>query len=134
MEREMLKQIPESSLEIIVAENFGDKIRWEEKGKEFLLNDELYDVARVELKDGKRYLYCINDKKEKELLDNLVKAVNKNHDTKRARNNIKPVLTDLFFTTTLESPKVFSDSFTYNMVNVSIVSSFKEIKSPPPKA
>ena len=134
MERELLKQIPDSSLEVIVVENFGDEIRWKEKNKEFSLDGVLYDVVRIEKREGKTYLFCINDKKEKQLLDNLVNAVNKDHDAKKAGNTIKPVLTDLFFTTILECPKVFSDSFTYNMVNVSIVSSFKETESPPPKA
>ena len=134
MEKELLAHIPDSSLELIIAEEFGEKIEWEEKNKEFLLNEELYDVARIEIKDGKTHLYCINDKKEKQLLDNLVNAVNKNHDTKKERNNVKPVLTDLFFTTTPDSLHFFSYSFTYDILSVSIISSFKEIKSPPPKA
>ena len=134
MEKELLAHIPDSSLELIIAEDFGDKIKWEEKNKEFFLNEELYDVARIEIKDGKTHLYCINDKKEKQLLDNLVNAVNKNHDTKKERNNVKPVLTDLFFTTTPDSPQFFSYSFTYDILSVPIISSFKEIKSPPPKA
>ena len=134
MERELLKQIPDSSLEVIVVENFGDEIRWKEKNKEFSLDGVLYDVVRIQKREGNSYLYCINDKKEKQLLDNLVKAVNKNHDSKKARNIIKPVLADLFFGTSLESPNFFSDSFQYDILNVSTISSYKEIKGPPPKA
>ena len=134
VERELLKHIPDASLELIIAEDFGNKIEWEEKGKEFSLNDELYDVARIEIKDGKTHLYCINDKKEKELLDNLVKAVNKNHDNKKERNNVKPFLTDMIVVTSFEPMKTFSDSSPYGSLSVSPVSSFKEIKSPPPKA
>jgi hypothetical protein len=134
IEKELLSHLPDSSLELVIAEDHNDKLEWEEEEKEFSLNGEMYDVARIEKKDGKTLLYCINDEKEKQLLDNLVKAVTKNHDSKKARNNIKPVLTDLFFTVTLESPKIFSGSSTYELLDVSIISSFKEIKSPPPKA
>lgn len=134
VEREMLKHIPDSSLEVIIAEDLGSKIEWEEKGKEFSWNDKLYDVARIEIKNGKTYLYCLNDKKEKEILNDLVKAVNKNHDSKKERNNVKPVLIDMIVISSVEPVKTFSDSSPYGSLSVSPVSSFKEIKSPPPKA
>ena len=132
MEIELLAHIPESSLEVIIAEQVADKIVWEEKNKEFSLDGILYDVARVEKIEGKTFLYCINDKKEKQLLDNLVKAVNKNHDNKRGRN-IKPVLPDLVFINPPESPGFFSVSSQYGFFKVSLVSFYKEIYSPPPK-
>jgi hypothetical protein len=134
IEKELLSHLPDSSLELIIAEDVSDKLEWQERGKEFSLNGEMYDVARMEQKDGKNHLYCINDKKEKQLLDNLVKAVTKDHDSKKPRNNVKPVLTDLFMATILETPKIVSGSFAYELLDVSIISSFKEIKSPPPKA
>lgn len=40
MERELLAHIPESSLEVIIAEEVADKIEWEERNKEFSLNGE----------------------------------------------------------------------------------------------
>jgi len=132
IERELLRQIPDSSLEIVIAEDNSDKMEWEEEGKEFSLNGEMYDVARIEIKDGKTYLYCINDKKEKEILNNLVKAVN--HDSKKERNNVKPVLTDMLVVTSVEPVKTFSDSSSYGTLSVSPLSSFKEITIPPPKA
>ena len=134
MERELLAHIPESSLEVIIAEEVADKIEWEEKNKEFSLDGILYDVARIEKKEGKTFLYCINDKKEKQLLDNIVKAINKNHDNKQGRNNIKSILLDLVCMSEEEEPVPFSDPSTYSYFNVILVSSFEEIHSPPPKA
>jgi len=134
MEKELLAHIPESSLEVIIAEEVADKIEWEEKNKEFSLEGILYDVARIEKKAGKTFLYCINDKKEKQLLDNLVKAVNKNHDNKQGRNNIKSILLDLVCVSEEEEPVSFSDPSTYSFFSVTLVSSFEEIHSPPPKA
>jgi hypothetical protein len=133
IEKELLTHIPDSSLDVVIAEDWNNKLEWEEEGKEFSLNGEMYDVARIEVKDGKTYLYCINDKKEKEILNNLVKAVNKNHDSKKERNTIKPVLTDMLIVTPVEPVKTFSDSSPYGSLSVSPVSSFKEIISPPPK-
>jgi hypothetical protein len=132
IERELLTHIPDSSLDVVIVEDWNNKLVWEEQGKEFSLNGEMYDVARIEIKDGKTHLYCINDKKEKEILDNLVKAVN--HDSRKERNTVKPVLTDMIIIATVEPEKTFSDSSSYGTLSISPVSSFKEITSPPPKA
>jgi len=134
VERELLAHISESSLEMIIAEQVADKIVWEEKNKEFSLNGILYDVARIEKKGGKTYLYCINDKKEKDLLDDLVKAVKKDQDNKQGRNNIKPLLIDMVCMNDKEETKTFSDPSSYSYFNVTLVSSFEEINSPPPKS
>ena len=134
MERELLAHIPDSSLEVFVAEEVADRIEWEEKNKEFSLGGVLYDVARIEKKEGKTLLYCINDKKEKQLLDNLAKAVGKNHNDKKGRNNVKSLIIDLVYIIDEEDQGVFSCSSTYSDYNVTLVSSFEEINSPPPKA
>ena len=134
MEREMLTLIPESSLEVFVVEELGDKIVWEEENKEFSIEGALYDVARIKKIDGKTFLYCINDKKEEQLLDNLIKAVNKNHDNKQGRNNIKSLLLDLVCMSDEEEPNFFSVPSAYSFFDVTLVSSFEEINSPPPKA
>ena len=134
IERELLAHIPEPSLEVIIAEQVADKIVWEEKNKEFSLDGILYDVARIEKKEGKTFFYCINDKKEKQLLDSLVKAVNKNHDNKQGRNNIKSLIIDLLCMNIEEEPATFSCPSAYSSFSVTLVSSFEEINSPPPKA
>jgi len=134
MEREMLTLIPESSLEVFVAEEFGDKIVWEEENKEFSIEGVLYDVARIKKADGKTFLYCINDNKEKQLLDSLAKAANANHGNKQEKNNIKSMLADLVCMNDEEQSIIFSVPSTYSRFNVILVSSFEEINIPPPKA
>jgi hypothetical protein len=134
VEKELLAHIPESSLQVIIAEQVVDKIVWEEKNKEFSLDGILYDVSRIEKKEGKTFLYCINDKKEKQLLDDLAKAVNKDHGNKQGTNNIKSLLLDLVCMNDEEEPKTFSVPSAYSCFNVTLVSSFEEINSPPPKA
>ena len=134
IERELLAHIPESSLEVFVAEELGDKIVWEEENKEFSIEGVLYDVARIKRSDGKTFLYCINDKQEKQLLDGLSKAVNANHGNKQEKNSIKSLLTDLVCMNDEEQPTIFSVPSSYSRFNVVLVSSFEEINIPPPKA
>jgi len=134
MERELLAYIPDSSLEVFVAEEFGDRIVWEEENKEFSIEGVLYDVARIKKNHGKTFLYCINDKQEKQLLDGLAKAVNANHGTKQENNTIKSLLVDLVCMNDDEGPGIFSVPFTYSCFYVDLVSSFEEINIPPPKA
>ncbi len=134
MERELLTHIPDSSLEVFVAEEFGDKIVWEEENKEFSIDGVLYDVARIKKTDGKTFLYCINDKKEKQLLDGLAKAVNANHGNKQEKNRIKSLLVDIVCLNDQEEPGSFPVHSAYSSFNVTLVSSFEEINIPPPKA
>ena len=130
----MLTLIPESSLEVFVVEELGDKIVWEEENKEFSIEGALYDVARIKKIDGKTFLYCINDKQEKQLLDGLAKAVNANHGNKQEKNNIKYLLVDLVCMNDDEVPGIFSVPFIYSNFHADLVSSFEEINIPPPKA
>ncbi len=134
MERELFAYIPDSSLEVFVAEEFGDKIVWEEENKEFSIEGVLYDVARIKKSDGKTFLYCINDQQEKHLLDGLAKAVNANHGNKQEKNNIKSLLVDIVCMNDDEGPGIFSVSFIYSNFHADLVSSFEEINIPPPKA
>ena len=134
MERELLAYIPDSSLEVFVAEEFGNKLVWEEENKEFSIEGVLYDVAHIKKNDGKTFLYCINDKQEKQLLDGLAKVVNANHGNKQEKNNIKSLLVDLVCMNDDEGSGIFSVPFAYSNFHVNLVSSFEEINIPPPKA
>jgi hypothetical protein len=134
MERELLSHIPEASLEVLVAEELGDKIVWEEENKEFSIEGTLYDVARIKKSEGKTFLYCINDKEEKQLLDGLANAVNSNHGNKQEKNTIKSLLVDLVCLNDKEETISFRVPSKYSPFNVMLVSSFEEINIPPPKA
>ena len=74
IKHQLVADIPEDSLELIVAEE-NDSFRWEEKGKEFYQDGELYDVVKSVTTSGKTVLYCINDKKEEELIHAFSKAL-----------------------------------------------------------
>jgi hypothetical protein len=133
LEQRMLGKIPRSSVDLITAEQVADKIVWKEKGKEFSLDGVMYDVMRVEKKHGKTLIYCINDTKEKRLLDQLVNAVNGNHNPNE-RNTVKSPLTELFCVNNDEAPIFVSEPSTYIEYNEVVVSSLEEIVIQPPRA
>ena len=78
----MISQLKDEELEVISSGN--KNIYWEEEGKEFLFNDEMYDIVKTKMINGKVILYCINDKKEKTLIDNynLITKNNSSSDKK----------------------------------------------------
>ncbi|GHN01520.1 hypothetical protein WSM22_30090 [Cytophagales bacterium WSM2-2] len=53
-----------------------DSIVWEETNREFELEGKMYDVARIEYKDNKYFVYCENDYME-DLLISMLKTTGK---------------------------------------------------------
>ena len=84
----ILNQLKEEELQVISLTD-NKEIYWEEKGEEFLFRGEMYDVVKTKTVNGKVMLYCINDKKEKELVDNndLITKHNSSTD-KKGKNTI----------------------------------------------
>lgn len=139
MKQELLAKLPESELEIFVEEKFSS-IVWEEYGKEFHYKDEMYDVAYiVDQPDGSRLLYCINDKKEKKLLDHLAKLVESGSDARKqgrsGKNVLKFQLADFIPSASELFPADpgFSKRH-YSRFTAPLLTSAIEVKGPPPKA
>ena len=131
--------LPESSLEIIDADINKNNIEWEEEGKEFYLHGEMYDVARVKKINGKTLIYCLNDKKEEQVLQDLAKAVqsgsDQNANGKPGQHLVKFQLADLNILSTEKTSVAINQParqkhFGYT---VAIVSNNKEVNTPPPK-
>ena len=136
-EKQLLSTLPESSLEVIDLSADKNDIQWEEEGKEFYLRGQLYDVAKTKNVNGRTLLYCLNDKKEKQVLQDLSKAVgtgnDQSTDSKGGKHTIKFQLTDLFaFSESAISIQEFIPQKHINF-NVPIISSIKKIITPPPK-
>ena len=134
IEKELLANIPESSLEVIIAENYKNEIRWEDKGKEFSLNGVMYDVAKIIKKNDRTYLYCINDKKEKELLDDFLKAVDHNQaNGKQSSNILKSLVPDLIVLSFDEALTISHYTQRFFVKDEEAVSSYIKISTPPPR-
>ena len=52
---------------VFVKKNIQSKIIWEEKNKEFLLDNKMYDVLYVKHPNGNEIIYCYEDGVEEEL-------------------------------------------------------------------
>ncbi|MGB8192069.1 MAG: hypothetical protein WCF67_09125 [Chitinophagaceae bacterium] len=136
MKRELLANLPEAQLDIVIVEDSEKPILWEEEGREFYLGDEMYDVVRQEKKNGKTYIYCINDKKEKQLLDHLVKVIKAGRDTRKrsGKNVVKYQVVD-FEPPRIESfPHIsFFQKPQYACFSAHLLTYDEEIKGPPPR-
>lgn len=55
----------------------GNDILWTRKGKEFMLNGEMYDIVYSEKEKDSTYYYCINDSEETRLFAHLDEMVGK---------------------------------------------------------
>jgi hypothetical protein len=84
IKKQIRSQLSNAELEIISLTDNHQNIHWVKEEKEFIFNGEMYDVVRRETTGGKEIMYCINDKKEKALVDhyNLITKNNSSSDKK----------------------------------------------------
>jgi len=139
VKEQLLKHIPDESLIAINAGLNKDAIEWEEEGREFSMNGDMYDVARIKTVNGNTILYCINDTKEDQLLEELAKSVRSANDNtatgKDAKHTIKFQMVD-FVVPVPEKITTISNLLAqqkFAEYDVAILSSIKEIDLPPPK-
>jgi len=138
VEKQLLATISENELQVIDAELNKKAIVWEEEGKEFSMDGQLYDVAKIKNENGKTLIYCLNDVKEEQLLEKYSKAVQSATDQNSSRNGgdhiVKFQLADclLFNAQVLNSiPQTVPQK--YFVFNDKVISSYKEITTPPPR-
>jgi hypothetical protein len=125
-----------TSFEVFIAEEHGNNMQWKDDGKEFILNGEMYDVAKIEKVNGKTVLHCVNDKKEKELLSNFIKAIKAGaHNGKSGKHSLKFQLTDYTITPIDKSAefRLLPDQKFVNYTS-SLYTAVSEITTPPPRA
>ncbi len=56
---------------ITVAERERDSLDWRREGREVCYKGAMFDIVRLETRDGQLHIYCIPDKKETRLLAHL---------------------------------------------------------------
>lgn len=67
MKDSLIHDQPSSQLTFFSDLHNNKDVSWEESDKEFHYKGEMYDVVRIEKKEGKLLYYCLSDKKETEL-------------------------------------------------------------------
>ena len=91
---EMKEKVKESLPdEFLVKFSFPNKdlkkiVHWEEEGKEFEYNNEMYDVVRILRMGDTTMLFCLKDKDEKSLMANFEGLVKKNLENDGRTKNL----------------------------------------------
>jgi hypothetical protein len=133
--KQLLKTTPDDQLELMqLTKSEYQKSLHEED--ELELNGKMYDIARVELKEGIYFVYALHDAAEDNLLGFLDEVV------KRSSSDKKPVPSQLlqFFSLDFISPQTnfcFARELTQkiSVVYSKLYSSYQlPINSPPPKS
>jgi len=136
MRRRILEGIPDSYLLVIEK---TDDIEWVEKGRELMLDDELYDVVKTKTVKDKTYLYCVNDEEETQLIKKFSKAVKSRNHSSSGGKTAKHVLKFQAKT----PPSLFirlMSRMDLTIIQKSrgpeprILSTYIEVTSPPPRA
>ncbi|MEI7597185.1 MAG: hypothetical protein WCK02_15660 [Bacteroidota bacterium] len=128
---EIRKGIPDKELTLIITLiNNESSLSWVKKNKEFFYKGEMYDVVRTRIVGNKKYYYSINDKKEKNLVDNFNKAHNSRKKsektTKKININSFVIPQSTLLNSGICSHLIFSELH-YTLTNIP-----SEIPSPPP--
>ena len=120
---------------IFTKKEYGNKLNWKDE-KEFELNGNMYDIAKVEIKSKQVIVYCIQDDREEELISNFEKVNNANNA--KDKIHFSHTLLNTFNFTAIEN-----DSYKHKRIsNITPVlgcyfnnyhSVFLESPTPPPK-
>lgn len=136
-ENKLMAGIPDEMLTAIDVSVDGKDMQWREEGREFYLQGELYDVAKIKNVNGKELIYCFNDRDESKVLQQLNKVVrsgnDQNSDSKNSKQTIKFQFSDLIIAAKKNIPSDCNPASNYLTFNDNIVSTSIEVKGPPPK-
>lgn len=135
IKEKILNQLKEEELQVISLTD-NKEIYWEEKGEEFLFRGEMYDVVKTKTVNGKVMLYCINDKKERGLVDNynLVTKHNSSSD-KKGKNTIDNSFNLFVYQDEKTGESCFIDlPNNFSSINFNLPENLIDNISPPPKA
>jgi hypothetical protein len=129
--QEIRKGLAEKDLTVIsVPLDDESGIRWLKAGKEFTYHGEMFDVVKIKTDKDKKYFYCINDAKEKKLLADF-----SNHNEPDSKT--RKLLSFFQYIYILQAESFFNiletSNHDYCINSFAIVSTIKEVTSPPPK-
>ena len=135
-EAQLLSTINDDQFEQVNEDDNRGNIIWEEEGKEFSLNGQLYDVAKKQVVNGKTILYCLNDKKEEQLIGEMIRKERSNADNtssnKDGKHTIKFQLSDFTEPAQNVSFTTIENNQTYREFSSPVCWLIKKVNTPPP--
>ena len=130
--KEMKKGLKEEDLCLVIADlNSEQEIKWIKPGREFRYHGEMYDVVKIKIRNQKKYLYCINDVKEKLLINRF----HKNHNQTKELEKKSKIAFGLKYIPEQIQSKTFNElsDMKFPVPMNYYKSAFIEIYTPPPK-
>jgi len=112
------------------------RVRWEDDGKEFEMNEEMYDIIERRFEDGKSIIVCISDKNETALIKKFEKLRDQAQGSSQSQSNtILKLMFSPYFVSDLDYSFVLDDEsnlqFLYPPSFISSIN--REILTPPPQ-
>lgn len=114
-------------------------LHWIEKNKEFIYHDQMFDIVKSSSDSNETTFYCINDKQEKKLFQNLEEQVlkqietNKNSKSNSSKKNAENIVKTYFYEEIAILLFQKSTSYLFNDYNQSYTSVDVLISTPPPR-
>ncbi len=138
MKLRMLANINSTSLVVFEKALIDPEIIWKEKGKEFILKGEMFDIVSITKNAGKTYFHCINDKVEKKMLNDFASKIGNQASGsakgKKSLNQIKFQLQDIVLID-LKEAYIFHASLShhYYTADEALIFTSKKVSLPPPR-
>jgi hypothetical protein len=116
---------------IIIPDEKDQGICWIKPNKEFRYKGEMYDVVKIKNLPGKKYYYCLNDRREKQ----LIAGFNKTHNTKKeSEKRLKQNFSFSFYLQPFSASKnKYPIKLTFTNIGNYYMSNTIDIHSPPPR-
>lgn len=131
VQEEISQGLAEKDLTLITVPLIDESgICWIKPGKEFTYRGEMYDVVKVRTSNDKKFIYCINDIREKKLITDFSRNNESNPKTRKLLSSFQYIYIpgqDAWFHI-LES---FNNHF--GIRSFAIFSTVREVTIPPPK-
>ena len=131
MNESVLNKIDKKQLTVICYTDNAEEIKWE-SSTEFTFKKNMYDLVKRDTINHKILLYCVDDKREAELIAKY-NAATKNQNSRKknlGKEKSNTVFCEQF--KLLVSPKVNIRS-SQNLYSSRLHSTFENITTPPPK-
>jgi len=131
IKQEIRKGLNEKELSLIIVSVNNDRdIFWIKKGKEFRYKGAMYDIVKTKIKGRKKYYYCINDLKEKQLITSLLKN---NRRNKTIVKLMKSLSHDYLPENYSLQAAVYSTDFCFTQSTQFYSTRIIDVASPPPR-
>jgi hypothetical protein len=131
VQEEISRGLDEKDLTLItVREGDQSDICWIKPGKEFTYRGEMYDVVKIRVCNEKKFIYCLNDTREKKLITDFSKN---NESMPRARKILSSYQYVYFLGQSNWFHVMEPSSNDYCMRSFPTISAAVEVSIPPPK-